>query len=83
MTVDRLARIMENPEFLRQILGSVASRVGSVGVALDPVDKSKAAVKVHLTGDEPSPLPEVIEIEGDSVKVITTIKFSLPIPQRR
>jgi hypothetical protein len=78
MTVDEVARVLTQPEKLREILSSAASRVGSVGVGVDPADKTQAVLRVYLTGEEASPLPESVEFEGGRLKILASTDFLAP-----
>jgi hypothetical protein len=79
MDAQRLARLVEQPEIHRRLLGSYSGAY-SLGVTADPDRPERPAVRIRIQGDEAPPIPSELLVEGESVNVIVTPRFTPPTP---
>lgn len=79
MDVQRLARIIERPEIHRRLLGNFSGAY-SMGVTADPDRPDRPAVRIRIQGDEAPAIPSELFVEGESVNVIVSPRFTPPTP---
>jgi hypothetical protein len=79
MDLQRLSKLIETPEFHRQLLGSYAGAY-SIGITADPAEPSRPAVRVRVQGATPPAIPSALVIDGETVPVIVHSQFVPPAP---
>lgn len=77
LSSDHLAALVERPEVQRRILGEYRGSY-SLGLTLDPADRTRIAIRVRLEHGDPSRIPTHVMLEGERVPVIVSTGFRAP-----
>ncbi len=79
MTVERLEKLVEQPEFHRRLLEDF-DRGYSLGIGRDPDAPSRFVLYLEVEGDNAPDVPSEIEVGDEVVRVITKTGFKVPTP---
>lgn len=82
MKEERLAALIEQADVQQKILRDYDGDY-SIGVTLDPHNKSKIAIRVRIVGQNTKEISEQIEIDGEKIPVVVSPNFKVPKPFRR
>jgi len=80
MTSERLEKLIEKPEFHRRLHLDRFAKGYSFGIGRDPGAPSKLALYLQVEGDEAPDVPEEIEVDGETIRVIIRTGFKVPRP---
>ena len=81
MKQEHLADLIERPETHRMILGDYKGSY-SLGLTLNPSNRSQLAIRVRIEGNDVSRLPKQVLLEGEVVPVVVIANFITPTPLR-
>ena len=82
MNEERLAALIERPDVQQKLLRNYDGDY-SIGVTLDPRNKSKIAIRVRVAGRSTKNIPAQIEIDGETIPVVVSPNFKVPVPFRQ
>lgn len=77
LSEDRLATLIERPEVQRRILGDYSGSF-SLGLTLNPSDRSEVVIRIRIEDDDPGKIPSHILLDGERVPVIVNTNFRAP-----
>ncbi|HEX8136487.1 MAG TPA: hypothetical protein VF544_02745 [Pyrinomonadaceae bacterium] len=55
----------------------------SIGVTLNPQNRSEAAIRLRKEGEDADNIPSHITLDGESVPIILHTNFKIPVPLGR
>jgi hypothetical protein len=79
MRIEQLAKFIEQPQLLQQLVGKFA-KAYSVGVGRNPEKPSEPALIVQVEGDDASRVPNEVEVGGEKVRVVAKTGWKAPRP---
>lgn len=79
MQQDRLAELVEDPELHRRLLGDYDGAY-SLGITLNPEDRSELAIRVRIEGEDASLIAREVELDGELIPVVVNTGFQSPVP---
>lgn len=79
MEQDRLADLIEKPEVQKKILRNYRGGY-SLGITLNPENRSEVAIRVRVEGEEKPDIPSQITLDGDTVPIVVNTNFKVPVP---
>ena len=82
MDQEKLTALIERPDVQRKIFRNYDGDY-SIGVTLDPRNKTKIAIRVRVAGSNAKKIPEQIEIDGETIPVVVSPNFKVPEPFKR
>ncbi|MDQ3063216.1 MAG: hypothetical protein M3R14_10220 [Acidobacteriota bacterium] len=82
MNEERLATLIERPDVQQKLLRNYDGDY-SIGITLDPRNKSRIAIRVRIAGHSTKNIPAQIEIDGETIPVVVSPNFKVPVPFRQ
>lgn len=82
MNEERLATLIERRDVQQKLLQNYDGDY-SIGVTLDPRNKSRIAIRVRIAGQNTKKIPAQIEVDGETIPVVVSPNFKVPVPFRR
>lgn len=79
MTQNHLVELIKRPEVQRMILRDYEGAY-SIGLTLNPANRSEVAVRVRVERDNANEIPAEIVLEGEAIPVIVNTDFQTPVP---
>jgi hypothetical protein len=77
LTQGRLIDLIESPEVQRKILGDYSGGF-SLGLTLNPEDRSQVVIRVRIEDDSATSIPHHIVLEGERVPIIVNTGYRVP-----
>jgi hypothetical protein len=82
MNQEQLTDLIERPEVQQMILQDYQGGY-SLGITLNPQNRSEMAIRVRVEGENVSNIPSHITLEGETIPIIVNNNFRVPVPLNR
>lgn len=82
MNQEHLTDLIERPEVQQMILQDYEGGY-SLGITLNPQNRSQMAIRVRVEGEDVTKIPSHITLEGETIPIIVNTNFKVPVPLSR
>lgn len=79
MNQEHLASLIERPEVQQRIFKDYEGGY-SLGITLNPQNRSQMAIRIRIQGEEAVHIPSQIILDGETIPIIVNTNFQIPEP---